>query len=113
MIDSELAKQAKELIDNSQRIVIVQADNPDADSLGSALAMEQILSELGKDTVLYCAVDMPSYLHYMTGWSRVTRSLPSEFDLVVAVDVSTDTLLEKIVADSNYGKYQAASKTSP
>ena len=110
MIDLKSAKQAKQLVDGAQRIVIVQADNPDADSLGSALAMEQILTELGKEALLYCAVDMPSYLRYMTGWSRVVGTLPSNFDLVVAVDVSTDTLLEKIVQDANYSKYQSADK---
>lgn len=110
MIDKESAKLVKELIDSSNKIVIVQADNPDADSLGSALAIEQILTEIGKDASLYCGVDMPTYLRYMTGWSRVLGSLPSTFDLVIAVDVSTDTLLEKITTDGNFQRYKSAPK---
>lgn len=85
-----------EHIASASRIVIIQADNPDADSLGSALALEAMLGELGKDTLLYCAVDIPSYLHYLPGWSRVTNDLPSSFDLSIIVDASTETLLDAL-----------------
>ena len=43
---------AKTLINSAQRIVVIQAENPDGDSLGSALALEEILSDLGKDISL-------------------------------------------------------------
>ena len=87
--------QIKEIIDGAQRIVVLQADNPDGDSLGSALALEAILSAQGKDVALYCAVDMPGYLKYLTGWSRVLRELPKNFDASIIVDTSTKTLFEK------------------
>lgn len=83
-------------VEQAQRIVIIQADNPDADSLGSALALEHILGDLGKDIVLYCGVNMPEYLRYMSGWDRVVDTLPSQFDLSIVVDASTYTLLEKL-----------------
>jgi nanoRNase/pAp phosphatase (c-di-AMP/oligoRNAs hydrolase) len=41
-----------ELIKTVQHIVIIQADNPDGDSLASALALENILGDLGKDPAL-------------------------------------------------------------
>ena len=90
------ADQIKNIIDGTKTIVIVQADNPDADSLGSALALEAILGELGKNPVLYCAVDMPGYLRYMAGWDRVQAELPKQFDASIIVDASTMTLLEKL-----------------
>jgi phosphoesterase RecJ-like protein len=86
----------KELVDGAQKIVIVQADNPDADSLGSALALEHILGDLGKDTYLYCGVETPTYLRYLSGWDRIQNDLPSSFDLSIIVDASTYTLLEKL-----------------
>ena len=46
-------------INDAKKIVVIQAENPDGDSLGSALALEEILSEAGKDVKLYCAIDMP------------------------------------------------------
>lgn len=89
------ASTIAEIIAAGQHILIVQADNPDADSLGSALALEHILGDMGKEPRLYCAVDMPGYLRYMSGWDRVSSELPSQFDTVVIVDASTMTLLER------------------
>ena len=84
------------ILDNSQTILIIQADNPDADSLGSALALEDFIQQLGKETILYCGVDMPAYLRYMQGWDRVTSDFPNKFDCSIIVDASTLVLLEKI-----------------
>jgi bifunctional oligoribonuclease and PAP phosphatase NrnA len=97
------AEQIKSLVDDAQVIVIVQADNPDADSLGSALALEQILGDLGKDPYLYCAVDMPSYLRYNSGWDRVQKDLPNKFDASFIVDASTMTLFERLTASGQQG----------
>lgn len=91
-------EQIKTIIDQATQIVVVQADNPDGDSLASSLALEQILEELGKKVYLYCAVDMPGYLKHMTGWDRVQQNLPSNFDASIIVDTSSLTLLEKLGA---------------
>lgn len=90
------ATEIREIIDGSAKIVIVQADNPDGDSLGSALALEHILGDMGKDVHMYCGVDIPVYLRYLDGWDRVSQDLPSKFDASVIVDASTMTLLEKL-----------------
>lgn len=95
--------EIKKLIDASQNVLVIQADNPDADSLASALALEQILGEMGKNVVLYCGVDMPSYLKYLDGWSRVSAVLPSKFDLSLVVDASTMTLLQKLTESGKQG----------
>lgn len=97
------ADQIKQLVNSAQRIVILQADNPDADSLGSALALEQILGELGKDPALYCSIDVPSYLKYLIGWDRVDNLLPAKFDLSIIVDTSTLSLFEKLVQSGAQG----------
>ena len=94
--------QIKHAIMDAQRIVVIQADNPDADSLGSALALEHILSDLGKDVALYCGVHIPDYLHYLLGWDRVLNELPSNFDLSIIVDASTYILFEKLEASGHF-----------
>lgn len=99
----EQAEQIGQIIGSAEKIVIVQADNPDADSLGSALAMESILAEMGKQTHLYCAVDMPGYLRYMRGWDRIQNELPKQFDASIIVDASTMTLLEKLTLSGQQG----------
>lgn len=95
-MDYPEASKIKDVIENSGTIVIVQADNPDADSLGSALALEHILGDLGKDVRLYCGVDMPVYLRYLDGWDRVSPELPGNFDASIIVDASTMSLLDKL-----------------
>jgi phosphoesterase RecJ-like protein len=97
------ADQIKHIIDDAHKIVIIQADNPDADSMGSALALEQILGDLGKEPYLYCGVDMPVYLRYLSGWDRVSNELPPQFDASIIVDASTMTLLERLVTAGYQG----------
>ena len=89
-------EKIKTAITNAQHVVIIQADNPDADSLGSALALEHILGDLKKEVSLYCGVAIPEYLRYMDGWDRVDNHLPKTFDLSIIVDASTYTLLDKM-----------------
>src|SRR6185312_14719386 len=101
------AQQIKSIIDKAERIVIVQADNPDADSLGSALALEHILGDLGKEPLLYCGVDVPTYLRYLDGWDRVTSDLPDKFDASMIVDASTMSLLERLT-EAGYQKRLAS-----
>ena len=98
-----MQEKIAEVIQAAQRIVVIQADNPDADSLGSALALEHILSDMGKDVALYCGVHIPDYLHYLSGWDRVLSDLPSNFDLSIIVDASTYILLEKLDGSGHFG----------
>lgn len=91
-MEEELSK----LIETSENIVIVQADNPDGDSLASALALEQIFGEMGKQPHLYCGVEIPGYLRYLPGWDRVSKELPKDFDISIIVDNSAGSLLESL-----------------
>lgn len=97
------ADQIDNIVKAASSIVIVQADNPDADSLGSALALESILGEMGKQVHLYCAVDMPGYLRYLAGWDRIQNDLPKQFDVSIIVDASTMTLLDKLTKSGQQG----------
>ncbi len=87
--------KAQQLIESAQKIVIIQAENPDGDSLGSSLALEEILGDLGKNVVLYCAIDIPKYMHYINGWDRVVKDWPTDRDLAIIVDTSRALLLNK------------------
>lgn len=78
-----------------QRVSIIQAENPDGDSLGSALALEEILGDAGKQVSLFCPVDIPKYLRYAKGWDRVSDEFDFASEAVVIVDTASRTLLEK------------------
>jgi len=86
---------AKQLIESATKILVIQAENPDGDSLGSALALEEILSDLGKTVSLYCDVEIPKYLRYINGWDRVVQEFDTSADLAIIVDTSSDTLIGK------------------
>lgn len=94
---AKIYKQVDDIIKNAKRIVIIQADNPDGDSIGTALALEDILHKLGKEPLLYCSVEMPTYLQYLPGWDRVAKELPKQFDASIIVDASSLTLLERLI----------------
>lgn len=91
---------AQKLIENAQKIIIIQAENPDGDSLGSSLALEEMLGGLGKDIVLYCPVEIPKYMRYITGWDRVVTDFDMSADLAIIVDTTADILLSKVLETS-------------
>lgn len=97
----DVYKQVQTIIDTAKRIVVIQAENPDGDSLGSALALEEILGELGKEVILYCPVAIPRYLGYAKGWDRVVDDFPTNFDCSIIVDTASATLLERAIVPEN------------
>lgn len=88
---------ARQLINDANKIIVIQAENPDGDSLGSALALEEILGDLGKQVVLYCPIDIPKYLRYIRGWDRVVSQFDTGADLAIIVDTAADILLSKVL----------------
>lgn len=97
------SEQIADILNSAHKIVIVQPDNPDSDSLASALALEAIISDLGKEPFLYCGIDLPSYLHYLPGWGRVFKDLPKQFDASIIVDTSSGQLLEQLERSGSKG----------
>lgn len=88
----------KPLLDTAQNVVIIQAENPDGDSLGSSLALEELLGNLDKTVTMYCPVSLPKYLRYIEGWDRVTDEWTGHHDLAIIVDTSSETLMSKILS---------------
>lgn len=88
---------ATQLIAAAKKIIIIQAENPDGDSLGSSLALEEILSEQDKDVILYCPVEIPKYLRYIKGWDRVVSDFNTSADLAIIVDTAADVLITKVL----------------
>ncbi len=96
MNNAKAIKEIGRLIEKAENLVIVQPDNPDTDSLASALALEQILGQLGKQVRLYCGVELPTYLHYLPGFDRLDKQLPKTFDASLIVDTASKSLLEQL-----------------
>lgn len=88
---------ATTLINDAKKIIIIQAENPDGDSLGSSIALEEILSDLGKEVIMYCPVEIPKYMRYIQGWDRVVTDFDTNADLAIIVDTAADVLITKVL----------------
>lgn len=86
-----------EFIKDKKRLCVIQAENPDGDSLGSALALDFLLND--HEVSLYCPVDIPKYLRYMQDWSRVSRDFDFNADGYIIVDTAAEVLLSKLLED--------------
>ena len=98
----------KKFLEGKGRICIIQAENPDGDSLGSALGLDLILGD--RVGALYCPVDIPKYLRYLTDWSRVSNEFDFEADGYIIVDTAAEVLLSKLLND---GAMRNALETKP
>lgn len=92
-------KQLVDFIQQHDNFVIIQAENPDGDSLGSALGLEAVIAEAKKSVKLYCPVEIPKYLRYVKGWDRVEGDFPNSAEAAIIVDTSSSTLLSKVLDD--------------
>lgn len=88
---------ATQLITDAKKIIVIQAENPDGDSLGSSIALEEILGDMGKDVIMYCPVEIPKYMRYILGWDRVVNDFDTSADLAIIVDTSADVLITKVL----------------
>lgn len=97
--------KAIEMIGQAKNIVIIQAENPDGDSLGSALALDEILADNSKSVELFCSIDIPKYMRYIRGWDRVTKDWTGKYDLAIIVDTSSKTLLQQTLETPGIGHF--------
>lgn len=94
------SNEISNLISLANNILIIQGDNPDGDSLGSSLALEQIFGDLGKNPSMYCGIEIPNYLRYLKGWDRVSNEISNNIDLTVIVDCNSLSLLDTLAKGS-------------
>lgn len=86
-----------EFLKDKQRICVIQAENPDGDSIGSALALDYLLND--KEISLYCPVNIPQYLRYLEDWSRIEDEFDFLADGYIIVDTAAEVLLSKLLED--------------
>ena len=100
----QVPSQITEALRQAKNILIVSHVFPDADAIGSQLALGNILESLGKDVFYYCEDFVSSMYEFMPGSEQLDNDLPdiSRFDTAVAVDCGdrfrlgheVDTLLQ-------------------
>lgn len=83
-------KQAWQKMLNAEHIVLVSHVHPDGDTLGSALALYDVLTQAGKKVTHYNkTLELPLSYDFLPGFVKIKEVLPKKFDLVVSLDCSS------------------------
>lgn len=86
------------LLKNAKNVAIFSHSNPDPDTIGSSLALSELLKSKGKNIQLFCDTEINSSYMFLRECenysSEITESLDS-FDILIAVDVATLSMLGK------------------
>lgn len=76
----------RKIID-AKHILLVSHQNPDADTLGSALAMYDALKRENKKVSIYCATqELPRIYDFLPNVTKVKSATPKFFDLLISLD---------------------------
>ena len=91
--------QVQEKLQSAKRVLIGSHYNPDADAIGSTLALATVLRALGKSVVSFNRDKVPHNLSFLAGSETVVNSLSEDdFDLVIMVDCAH---LKRVGGDFN------------
>ena len=97
-----LTKQAVlDLLTKKKRTLILFHRNPDADALGSALALAEALTQMGSEVRSACESPLPERLSFLLAKEPVAfgkENLPKNFspERVIAVDTASPTQLGEL-----------------
>jgi bifunctional oligoribonuclease and PAP phosphatase NrnA len=70
-VNKQEREEVRQLLSSPQKIVITTHYKPDADALGSSLAMYNYLVKKGHDVIVVTPSDYPWFLNWMTGNEKV------------------------------------------
>ena len=101
------AVRAAEMLRGATRITIFSHENPDADTLGSALAVRLVAERLGKESEVVCIDPPPPALRFLPDVDRVKRAPELEPDVTVVVDAG-DLLRVGALATSDWARWLEA-----
>jgi phosphoesterase RecJ-like protein len=83
------AQEIRRLVDGSSRVVVISHKDADGDTLGSALAMTEVISGKGKDVSMRVPPPVPEIYGFMPGFDRINLEESGRPpDLVVVMDAS-------------------------
>lgn len=83
--------QIHTVLRGAQRVLLGTHEHPDADAVGSSLALLHALRLQGKRVTAYLPDPAPFFLEFLPGFSELTTVIPdaSAFDVVVLLDYTT------------------------
>lgn len=88
MLAKAIDEQIKELLSNAQSILVVSHKRPDADAIGSLLAVGHALIEQGKQVQMVLEDGLPHKYAHLASADLVSQSIKKDYDLCMVVDSS-------------------------
>lgn len=80
----------KKIIDNNDNIIICSHRSPDGDTLGSALALKDVLSSIGKNVEVLCKDEIPYSFKFLPEANTIKKDIDlSLFSVCIFVDAAT------------------------
>lgn len=96
MIEDSTLQQAKKLIDESKKMLIVPHANVDPDGLSSALASYLLFTSQGKDCTVLCPDTLPESLEFLPGFEKLENTLRASQDFIITLDCSRGLEVDKL-----------------
>jgi phosphoesterase RecJ-like protein len=86
-----MLKKITETIKKANSFIIVSHLDPDGDTMGSMIALGEILEIMGKKVTLFCQDPVPDIYHFLPHASKVKTEIPStqKYDLGIVVDAGS------------------------
>lgn len=81
-------QQTVELIKSATNILLLTHENPDGDALGSLLALQMVLTKLGKEVTAVASDPVPGVYQFLPGKDVLTKDFNGIKDFVITVDTS-------------------------
>lgn len=79
-------QQILEKLRAAQRVLVTMHENPDGDSLGSALALQHVLERLGKHVTVAASGKIKDVFDYLDGFSSIQKEVKTEPEFVIVLD---------------------------
>jgi bifunctional oligoribonuclease and PAP phosphatase NrnA len=76
----EKFKKINEILEKTSRVLIASHENPDADAVGSALALRQVLKKKKISSFVYLPDSPPGNFNFLPGFFEIKNILPEKKD---------------------------------
>ena len=87
-------KKYIKVLKQANTIALFSHENPDADTIGSTIALRRILMSLGKQVDMFCESEIPTSFHFLEETKLYNKGF-KDYDLLVSVDVASEFMLGK------------------
>jgi phosphoesterase RecJ-like protein len=100
-MDNATIKQAHQIIQTSQNILVISHIRPDGDAVGSVLGLGLALQATGKNVQMILEDGVPKSFRHLVGSDQMQKRAEDEFDCSIVVDCSDLSRTGKLFSDGS------------